>query len=53
MVEESTWLWGTGRNKTADMRQVSFYITKDGRKDLATDAEGFFIEPQGAKGHTW
>lgn len=41
------------RNKTADMRRVSFYITKDGRQDFAESPDGFFIEPDGAKGHTW
>ena len=40
-------------NRTADMRRVSFYVTKSGRKDLAETKDGFFVEPAGAKGHTW
>ena len=44
---------GQHRNKTADMRKVSFFVRADGSYDYAKTGDGFFMEPMGAKGITW
>jgi hypothetical protein len=44
---------GHPRNKTADMRKVSFFVRPDGSYDFAKTGDGFFVEPMGAKGITW
>jgi len=44
------------RNKTADMRRVSFFVKPDGDLNFAKINEGnfeWFVEPEGTRGITW
>lgn len=44
---------GKLRNKTADMRKVSFFVQPDGSYNYAQTGDGHFMEPMAAKGITW
>lgn len=44
---------GPPRNKSADMRKVSHYVKVDGSSNFAMTPDGFYQEPNGAKGLTW